>query len=64
MLGLLAGAHGQYFRVSSNQEAGYGRYDLLLTPRDLSKDGIIFELKVTEDLDKMSKEAQHALKTN
>ena len=50
MLGLLAGAHSQYFRVSSNQEAGYGRYDLLLTPRDLSRDGIIFELKVAEHL--------------
>lgn len=36
------------YEVSSNREAGLGRYDILLRPKDTSKRGIIMELKVCE----------------
>ena len=35
--------------VTSNTEAGYGRYDIMLSPRDKTKPGFIFELKTLRD---------------
>ena len=32
--------------ITSNRESGLGRYDLLLEPRSLEDDGIVFEFKV------------------
>ena len=38
------------YEISSNREAGLGRYDILMRPRDLSKRGIIMELKLFDPL--------------
>lgn len=48
VLGLLVELRGRY-RVRSNRESGYGRYDVLLEPADASADdGIILEFKVRD----------------
>lgn len=46
LLGMLVNT-GAY-EVSSNRESGLGRYDILMRPRDIRKQGIIMELKVCE----------------
>lgn len=46
LLGMLVST-GAY-EVSSNRESGLGRYDILMRPRDIRKQGIIMELKVCE----------------
>jgi len=47
VLGLLAQLRGRY-RVTSNRESGYGRYDIALRPRMLDERGIILEFKTIE----------------
>ena len=44
ILGMLVILEGKY-EVSSNRESGFGRYDIMVIPRDRSKLGIIMELK-------------------
>ncbi len=44
ILGILLNLSPDY-DVSSNRELGYGRYDVLVLPRDLKKPAIIMELK-------------------
>lgn len=39
---------GDRYRMTSNRESGFGRYDILLEPRNRSDDGIIFEFKVLD----------------
>lgn len=48
MLGLCAVMNDYYF-MDSNRESGYGRYDIALTPRDLTMPGILMELKVLRE---------------
>ena len=45
VLGLLVELQGKY-RVTSNRESGFGRYDVMLEPLEASLDGIIIEFKV------------------
>lgn len=45
VLGLLVELQGEY-RLRSNRESGFGRYDVMLEPLDVSGDGIIIEFKV------------------
>ena len=45
VLGLLVELRKDY-EVVSNRESGLGRYDVMLMPRDLTKDAFIFEFKV------------------
>ncbi|MDP4147727.1 MAG: PD-(D/E)XK nuclease domain-containing protein, partial [Bacillota bacterium] len=33
------------YEVKSNKESGYGRYDVMIIPKDISKIGIIIEFK-------------------
>jgi hypothetical protein len=47
VLGLLVCLRDKY-RITSNREAGYGRYDLMLEPNDKSQRGIIFEFKTVD----------------
>ena len=48
VLGLLVELRGRY-RVLSNRESGYGRYDVLLEPCDPARDdGIVIEFKVRD----------------
>jgi len=44
VLGLLVGLRPEY-EVKSNRESGYGRYDVMVIPRDLNQTGIIIEFK-------------------
>ena len=44
ILGLLVSLQETY-EVKSNQESGYGRYDVMLIPRDPRNKGIVFEFK-------------------
>ena len=44
MLGLVVGLRNSYI-IKSNREAGFGRYDLTLIPKDKSSQGIILEFK-------------------
>ena len=55
LLGLLVS--NSAYEVSSNRESGLGRYDILLRPRNLSKRGIIIELKLYDPLYDESVEA-------
>ena len=45
MLGLTASLEPQEYEVKSNKESGYGRYDLAIFPKDLTKYAVIFEFK-------------------
>jgi hypothetical protein len=47
MLGLLVWL-GPRYRVSSNREAGYGRCDLMITPRAAGQPGVVMELKTVD----------------
>ena len=56
MLGLIADLQGR-FEIRSNRESGYGRYDVILVPRDIQKDdAIILEFKVCNSNKKSSLE--------
>lgn len=45
VLGLIAELYGRY-TVTSNRESGFGRYDVMIEPKDKDKDAIILEFKV------------------
>ena len=45
VLGLMADLGGHYV-MTSNRESGFGRYDVVLEPRDKAKNAIILEFKV------------------
>ena len=47
VLGLLVELRDQY-ELKSNRESGYGRYDVMLIPRELKKPAIILEFKVLD----------------
>lgn len=48
LLGICAIMNNLY-RVDSNKESGYGRYDIQLLPNDITMHGIIMELKVIKE---------------
>jgi hypothetical protein len=45
MLGLTASLSKKEYEIKSNQESGYGRYDIAILPKDISKSAVILELK-------------------
>jgi len=45
MLGVTSFLRPSEYEVKSNKESGFGRYDLLILPKDLAKYAIIFEFK-------------------
>lgn len=47
VLGLMVTLENRYI-ITSNRESGFGRYDVLLEPRDLKDPGIIMEFKVQD----------------
>jgi hypothetical protein len=63
VLGLLVNLGSQY-QVRSNRESGYGRYDMMLIPKDIRQTGFVFEFKkVNSKYDKTPKTAmKNALK--
>ncbi len=60
MMGLLVGFRGKY-NVDSNGEAGDGRYDVIMTPKDPKDKAIIMEFKVCQDPQNLQKMADTAL---
>ncbi|MVX62366.1 AAA family ATPase [Clostridium chromiireducens] len=44
VLGMLVSLSNKY-EVKSNKESGYGRYDVMIIPKDISRTGIIIEFK-------------------
>jgi hypothetical protein len=60
MLGLLVGLRGKY-EISSNKEAGSGRYDIIFIPKDIRKNGIILEFKVCDKVEELEAKAKEAL---
>lgn len=63
VLGMLVSLADTY-EVKSNKESGYGRYDVMIIPKDTSKIGIVIEFKkINEFLDDTIEEAtEEALK--
>jgi len=59
LLGILLGLDG--YKVTSNREAGNGRYDIALESRDGMKAPIIFELKVASKRPELTEKAKDAL---
>ena len=60
VLGLLVFLEESYL-VKSNRESGYGRYDILLIPKDPKQLGIIIEFKKVSLGETMSEAADRAL---
>ena len=50
VLGMLVGLKDKYF-VKSNRESGYGRYDIMLEPKDKNGNSFIMEFKIAEDME-------------
>ena len=51
VLGLLVDLQGEYV-ITSNRESGFGRYDVMLEPKDRAKDAFILEFKVKKAKEK------------
>jgi hypothetical protein len=60
MLGLFMG-FGSSHHVDSNKEAGKGRYDIIIIPKDRSKMGILIEFKVAQTPEDLMESAKDAL---
>lgn len=60
MLGILSGLKDNY-EIRSNRESGYGRYDLLIIPKDTNKLGIVMEFKAIDDESHLVEAAKEAL---
>lgn len=50
MLGLISGIDLSHYKVDSNKESGLGRYDIMITPKDPKKLGIILEVKSSDKM--------------
>ncbi|MCI8407775.1 MAG: AAA family ATPase [Lachnospiraceae bacterium] len=50
VLGLMVDLQNRY-RILSNRESGFGRYDVVLEPKNREDDGIILEFKVQDEED-------------
>jgi hypothetical protein len=61
VLGLIAGLEKTHV-VRSNRESGYGRYDVMIIPKDKSQRGIILEFKSADETEDLATVAEEALK--
>lgn len=61
MLGLVACIDSSQYKIDSNKEAGLGLYDIVISPKDPNKLGIIIEIKSVSDASKLKTEAEDAL---
>ena len=55
VLGMLVGLKDKYF-VKSNRESGYGRYDIMLEPKDKNGNSFIMEFKISENMEEKNLE--------
>lgn len=62
VLGLIVDLAEKY-HIRSNRESGFGRYDVMMEPKDLAMDAIVMEFKVYDEEDERSLEdtVQNAL---
>ena len=60
LLGFAVLMEGRY-RVESNRESGYGRFDIAFFPKNASSPGIILEIKSVKSDDELRDSAQKAL---
>lgn len=60
-LGMLSYLDNDYY-VTSNFEAGFGRYDVVLEPKNKNNRAFILEFKVTDDKNKLEKLSEEAIK--
>ena len=62
VLGLIVDLQNRYV-ITSNRESGFGRYDVMMEPKNLEDDAIILEFKVhdSEDEDSLKDTVQSAL---
>ena len=49
------------YQVKSNRESGYGRYDIMLIPKDKSKLGYVIEFKKVLAKENLEEAAQRAM---
>ena len=61
MLGMTALFLTKDYDTESNRESGYGRFDLAIFPRNLTKSGVIMEFKVAKSEDELDDKAKEAL---
>lgn len=63
VLGLMVDLEDRYI-ITSNRESGFGRYDIMLEPKDVHTSGIILEFKVLDTIKEkeLSDTAQTALR--
>lgn len=61
VLGLLIGLEDRY-EVKSNRESGYGRYDVMLIPRESGRNGVILEFKKVRRGETLEEAAAAALR--
>lgn len=60
VLGLLSHHHGTY-EIRSNRESGFGRYDVMMIPKDKTQPGFVFELKTATKPETLDDTAEKAL---
>ena len=60
-LGMLSYLDSDYY-VTSNFEAGFGRYDVVLEPKNRNDRAFILEFKVTDDENKLEKLSEEVIK--
>jgi len=60
-LGILSYLDNDYY-VTSNFEAGFGRYDVVLEPKNKNNRAFILEFKITDDENKLEKLSEEAIK--
>ena len=60
-LGMLSYLDNDYY-VTSNFEAGFGRYDVVLEPKNKNNRAFILEFKVTDDENKLEKLSEEVIK--
>ncbi len=60
ILGLVVGLR-DYYTIHSNQESGFGRFDVIFIPKDKNKNGILLEFKTSASIELLLEKAQEAL---
>ena len=60
ILGMMLALRREYY-VRSNKEAGRGRFDLVLEPKDKRKNGFVIEFKAPNSEKSLDKESEEAL---
>jgi pyruvoyl-dependent arginine decarboxylase (PvlArgDC) len=60
VLGLVASLERTHI-IKSNRESGYGRYDVMIIPKDKSQKGVILEFKSADESQDLAAVAQEAL---